>query len=34
MIPAGRGGTAYAQELPRDWDRFFGIRVAFASHWR
>jgi iron complex outermembrane receptor protein len=26
------GGTAYAQELPRDWDRFFGIRVAFASH--
>jgi hypothetical protein len=26
------GGTAYTQELPRDWDRFFGIRVAFASH--
>lgn len=25
-------GTAYAQELPRDWDRFFGVRVAFASH--
>jgi len=25
-------GTAYAQELPRDWDRYFGIRVAFASH--
>jgi iron complex outermembrane recepter protein len=25
-------GTAYAQELPRDYDRFFGIRVAFASH--
>jgi iron complex outermembrane recepter protein len=25
-------GTAYAQELPRDWDRFYGIRVAFASH--
>ena len=25
-------GTAYAQELPRDWDRFFGIRFAFASH--
>jgi iron complex outermembrane receptor protein len=24
-------GTAYAQELPRDWDRYFGIRVAFAS---
>ncbi|HTB87938.1 MAG TPA: hypothetical protein VK743_08305, partial [Steroidobacteraceae bacterium] len=24
-------GTAYAQELPRDYDRFFGIRVAFAS---
>jgi iron complex outermembrane receptor protein len=24
-------GTAYTQELPRDWDRFFGIRVAFAS---
>jgi iron complex outermembrane receptor protein len=25
-------GTAYAQELPRDWYRYFGIRVAFASH--
>lgn len=25
-------GTAYAQELPRDWDRYFGIRIAFASH--
>jgi iron complex outermembrane receptor protein len=24
-------GTAYAHELPRDYDRFFGIRVAFAS---
>jgi iron complex outermembrane recepter protein len=24
-------GTAYAHELPRDWDRYFGIRVAFAS---
>jgi iron complex outermembrane receptor protein len=24
-------GTAYTQQLPRDWDRFFGIRVAFAS---
>jgi iron complex outermembrane recepter protein len=24
-------GTAYTQELPRDFDRFFGIRVAFAS---
>jgi hypothetical protein len=24
-------GTAYAQELPRDGDRYFGIRVAFAS---
>ena len=24
-------GTAYAQELPRDYYRFFGLRVAFAS---
>jgi iron complex outermembrane recepter protein len=24
-------GTAYVQELPRDYDRFFGIRIAFAS---
>jgi iron complex outermembrane receptor protein len=24
-------GTAYAHELPRDYDRFFGLRVAFAS---
>jgi iron complex outermembrane receptor protein len=25
-------GTAYTQELPRDYDRFFGLRVAFASN--
>jgi iron complex outermembrane recepter protein len=24
-------GTAYAQELPRDYDRYYGIRVAFSS---
>jgi iron complex outermembrane receptor protein len=24
-------GTAYTQILPRDYDRFFGLRVAFAS---
>jgi iron complex outermembrane recepter protein len=24
-------GTAYTHELPRDYDRYFGIRVAFSS---
>ena len=24
-------GTAYAQELPRDYDRYYGIRIAFTS---
>jgi len=25
------GGTAYTQELPRDFDRFYGIRVGFSG---
>jgi len=24
-------GTAYTQELPRDYFRYFGIRIAYAS---
>jgi hypothetical protein len=24
-------GTAYTQELPRDFDRYYGIRVAFSG---
>jgi iron complex outermembrane receptor protein len=24
-------GTAYAQELPRDYDRFYGVRIAFSN---
>jgi hypothetical protein len=24
-------GTAYTQELPRDYDRYYGIRIAFTS---
>jgi iron complex outermembrane receptor protein len=30
-FPGGLG-TAYAHELPRDYDRYFGVRVAFASN--
>jgi hypothetical protein len=25
-------GTAYAQELPRDYFRYFGLRVAYSSN--
>jgi iron complex outermembrane receptor protein len=25
------GGTAYTQELPRDFDRFYGIRLGFSG---
>jgi len=25
------GGTAYTHELPRDFDRFYGIRVGFSG---
>lgn len=24
-------GTAYTQQLPRDYFRYFGIRIAYAS---
>jgi hypothetical protein len=24
-------GTAYTQQLPRDYDRYFGLRVAYSS---
>jgi iron complex outermembrane receptor protein len=24
-------GTAYAQELPRDYDRFYGVRISFSN---
>jgi hypothetical protein len=26
-------GTAYTQELARDFDRYYGIRVAFSGPW-
>jgi len=30
-FPTG-AGTAYAHELPRDYERFFGLRVAYSSY--
>jgi len=30
-FPTG-AGTAYAQELPRDYSRYFGLRVAYSSN--